>query len=1193
MNSSAASELQQLLCVPPPNFTGNPKNSHGVAHAALEALRDSGDERFLFLRTILELRGEARKNEELLFHCLTGLRQVILRRWASIGKDFREVIRNFLLTIGHEESNPRTIKLACYTTAASFWKRQWNDHQDSTSPPLGPEGQTLVDAMMQAQPARLTTDQDLLQYLESLLQPNSPHVASGCLFLSVLVGEFMGKSAVQYHLPLEFHKKAHSSFEADGWIDHSLRLSMGALSQVVSHLSSGQVSDESSTLPVVQVTIDVISWEFGSQAWDVGIPVTSSKTLVRPPVSWRDFLIRPDFCGAIFHVHQAVVRSQPKLAHAFRQLLLLLSSLTGTIFEHQEQRISFATYLLDGTLKLLSSSTSTETQETSELLDSLAIVSRLIANFKLSVLVKLPSLTPLLGAITNTGTALLQANVQECESVRGDIESMEHREWREEALALVLEGCVLLSGDPWLLYSGSEEARKVAQSALSSTLAPLYGAFLSCRVKMARLEEHYLTANEAELDEVREEISAVDLEDEMASVACLGRLNLASSLECLSSLFQPVLQHLQPLWEISEVTEVNAEGAALLEETRLLTISLGHLLTDDNSGETPVIPESIMIFCQGNASTASAILAAVQSIMTLAEVQARKIAVNPRDSKLSPLLATAFLWFLNRWAPAYILPIDYGSTDGNPSQILAVWGPGDMASQAIAFCSTLCLHYQCYWPQEKQLQENAAKLLVQLSKRGENIRNILVASPSFQQIATFHCLTAGLRHGAPASDLTTVVKANAASASIEMAGGYQRLPYTDRSHILTALLVATCDNTGSSPTATAMFNQCLVSVQSAFKQLVEALAMKRISADTIDAKEMASLCVEMLGGVARSSEMTDPDRVIQFMTPVLHDLSGLMNFYASDLGICESLLKLFRDYTEHFVAMLHKEQSMALFGASADLLKAYSAQHCATRVVARPTASSAEAAIEEEQSYSDVLCAIQLLIHLGTKDFLDICSATSDGVESGRVTDIIFFGLQQIIPLMTQGLLQFPTLCTQYFSLVGFMMDTYPDKVCILPYELFNSLLESLLFGMSHVDSFVSKSSLQGIAGIAKEHLQTRALSGHLTAHPDIFDVCSRRLLQEVIFQTVVWDRLEASGMALLPLAAVDVNRFAVVVNGLAQQVSGDQQVKLHAAFQTLIQPQVLSKVTSGGYEGRMNRVKFKKNFELFVKDLHSNLIKI
>lgn len=36
-----------------------------------------------------------------------------------------------------------------------------------------------------------------------------------------------------------------------------------------------------------------------------------------------------------------------------------------------------------------------------------------------------------------------------------------------------------------------------------------------------------------------------------------------------------------------------------------------------------------------------------------------------------------------------------------------------------------------------------------------------------------------------------------------------------------------------------------------------------------------------------------------------------------------------------------------------------------------------------------------------------------------KVTDVVFFGLEKVMPLMTEGLLQFPTLASHYFSLVG------------------------------------------------------------------------------------------------------------------------------------------------------------------------------
>jgi hypothetical protein len=386
---------------------------------------------------------------------------------------------------------------------------------------------------------------------------------------------------------------------------------------------------------------------------------------------------------------------------------------------------------------------------------------------------------------------------------------------------------------------------------------------------------------------------------------------------------------------------------------------------------------------------------------------------------------------------------------------------------------------------------------------------------------------------------------------------------------------------------------------------------------------MASLCVELYGGVARAGDMIASERIPQFLSPSLPHLSGLMVYYAPDLSICESLLHLFHDYAEQFIAVLDAKSCLILFQSSADLLKSYSAHHCkASRVVVISSqgGGGGENDMEEEQNYGDILCAIQLLIQLGTKDFIDIgtsgggnddgsnnlSDAAGTGIDSGQVTDMIFFGLQQILPLMTKGLLQFPTLCGQYFSLVGFMMETYPDKVTGLPYELFDALLESLLFGMTHHDPAVAKSSLQGLAGMIREHLKSNCLDPHVQQanhHHNMaagvstpvwfFDKITRRLLRDVVFQNVIWDRLEVTGMALLPLVAVDLQQFAIVVQDLTHLYIANpvHQHRLTAAFETLLSREAVSKVLSQGYEGRQNRILFKKNFETFCHEIHSFLV--
>jgi len=1220
--SSATQELRHLLTIPvASSSSAGPLDPHhnnpvAVAHAALEAIRDGGDEHFLFLRCILELCSSAsirppgttqqQQDEEelLLFHCITGCRQVVLWQWNQYARPFVHGLRDYFTVLGNHQSMSRTCRLACYTTSVAFWKRSWNEEGDSNhhnniihSTPVSPPEQALLSSIAASvQLPGLNTMYDLFGYLEVLFQRD---LQQGSLFLDCLVGEFCGKSAVSYRLPLEFHNMAHRSFERKGALTHSLKLTVSSLSRVIGAIIENPATiNVDQALAVVHVTTNVISWEFGTSAWDAdhhvgSTALASSRTLIRAPVEWKEYFVRTDLVEAVFRV-QAIVAQQHTqekhvaLAHSLRQLLVQLASFSGPVFSLLEDRKQYASLFCERTLKLLQSSSALQVkEETSDLLDTFQLISRIIANFRLSMLTELPTFVPLLQGLIAVGNKLLEDHVRECEGAKGDVESMENKYWREEALALLLECVVLLCGDPWILYSGTEQSRKNAQLSLSSILGPLFEGFVRCRTRMAALEEHFLVSNETEFDEVRDSIMETSLAEEMESVATIGRLHLSAALSCLSSLFGRTMPQLQGLWE-SPDGNVTTEASALLEEARLLTMYVSHLLTDSNEGESPSIPDAVLVSCREHEMLVGDLSAAVQALLQFANSQVQSIAMDPTNRRLSPLLAQSFLWFLNRWVPAYMYPTDYGESNAS-TRLVHEWSTPDSANQVVNFCLNLCLHYLCCWPQEKAVQESVTKLLLSLAKRGDRSRALMVASPIFHDMVRFHCLTAGLRHSAPQSEFETAMRAKVGDSpppSMNMIWGYHRLPYQNKAHVLTAILVA-CSDT-SDEVANSMINGALIAVHEAFTSLVNALASKQIKSEDVHAREMACLCVEMFCGVVQASEMSKPERIPQFISLYLLQLSGLMAYYAEDLTVCETLLRFFQDYTTHFIALLDRAQSLVLFQASAELLKSYSANHIASRAIRKKSTMEVEA--EEEQAYNDILCATHLLINLGTKDFIDLCA--KEGVESSQVTDMIFFGLKQILPLMTAGLLQFPTLCSVFFDLIAFMMDTYPEKVCVLPYDLFDSLLESLLFGMSHLDPNIAKSSLQGLASIAREHINTGVLKPHLQHHPDIFDRCSRRLLSEVVFQTVVVDRVEAAGMALLPLAAVDVNRFAVVVQELSLRVSNPQhRVRLEAAFSKLIKPEAVVKVSAGGYEGRVNRVKFKGDFEDFVNEVHAFLV--
>lgn len=100
----------------------------------------------------------------------------------------------------------------------------------------------------------------------------------------------------------------------------------------------------------------------------------------------------------------------------------------------------------------------------------------------------------------------------------------------------------------------------------------------------------------------------------------------------------------------------------------------------------------------------------------------------------------------------------------------------------------------------------------------------MVSSPSFQQLVTYHCLTCGIRHSAPAAEVEATVKAKAgnASVSMEMLRGYQRLPYDIKSKIVTGLIVGCSELTDEK--STVVLNDCLKAIYDVFSSLVHVLS---------------------------------------------------------------------------------------------------------------------------------------------------------------------------------------------------------------------------------------------------------------------------------------------------------------------------------------------------------------------------------
>ena len=191
-----------------------------------------------------------------------------------------------------------------------------------------------------------------------------------------------------------------------------------------------------------------------------------------------------------------------------------------------------------------------------------------------------------------------------------------------------------------------------------------------------------------------------------------------------------------------------------------------------------------------------------------------------------------------------------------------------------------------------------------------------------------------------------------------------------------------------------------------------------------------------------------------------------------------------------------------------DLLKAYAQGHVGTQIRSRRPAEELwppdsltrsfplpcpargpghREGADEEQLLDDFLAILRLLTNLISRDFLDFSDNGSTGFTAEvfvhpdpghvAVADVVFFGLSIVIPLLPVSMLrvrtglgskkchalhpadhhdrmwnvthtQHPLLCEQYFKLVAFLCEVYPEKLITLSPALLDSLLQSLAFGM-------------------------------------------------------------------------------------------------------------------------------------------------
>ncbi|KAI6698236.1 hypothetical protein NL676_018355 [Syzygium grande] len=236
-------------------------------------------------------------------------------------------------------------------------------------------------------------------------------------------------------------------------------------------------------------------------------------------------------------------------------------------------------------------------------------------------------------------------------------------------------------------------------------------------------------------------------------------------------------------------------------------------------------------------------------------------------------------------------------------------------------------------------------------------------------------------------------------------------------------------------------------------------------------KILVTCLLERLRGAASASEPRMQKSIYEMGFSILNSTLILLEVYKHESAVIYLLLKFVVEWVEGQITYLEAQETTAVIDYCMRLLQLYSSHNIGKISLSLSSSLLSDAKTEK---YKDLRALLQLLSSLCSKDLVDF---SSDSLEAHgtSISQVVFYGLHIVTPLISLELLTYPKLCHDYFSLLSHMLEVYPEMVGQLNNEAFSHILETLEFGLHHQDSEVVNMCLRALRALASYHYKETA----------------------------------------------------------------------------------------------------------------------
>ncbi|XP_054273696.1 exportin-4-like [Macrosteles quadrilineatus] len=1003
----------------------------------------------------------------------------------------------------------------------------------------------------------------LLTEVEQLIMNSNdlPKQVLGCSIISALIQEYATTvKSSDVGLTWETHFKAKKQFEATD-LKRILQFTVSALSEIAKLTSPFPQPAVTLLKHLLSISDTILNWGFISAhlpkrligVFEVVFEADSSPSLKLGP-RWKDVILDPNLTNLYFDIHWKI-RDNPTLAHHSLSCLVQLASLNGPVMSSKEVQMNYICNYLQAFIRFVSNV---------QLLDREAlgisnIVRKVLLFYPPSILITLPSdiLQAFLQTLTRLTCLFAEGAAQEESICVDDCFFL-------EAFDNMLKAWTTVLGDAQIFPEDfcKQSCVQIFNTYLQSHLSPPDGTRGTGR-----------DVDSEEIDETEED-DQVKFRDQLQSIGVLGRQIPGHALPLLAKLLEDRTSRLHSQLQRIHMQALNISESAIIdclfEDIHWLLLITGHVICMESEGETALIPSEIMHYSiqqstnnsvnidttlallgspsqsiseiPGAEQSADHVVRLVAAVLRYCEVE-MKVVEAKLAHLLSPQVSSTVLWFLRQWALSYLLPTEtYYSEISLP--LVTAFGQGtNGAMWTTNYLLKKVESNLTSFSWEPNLVKESVQLLtslVELRDKGA----VVLKCEGFWQIVN---LQSRLERGS--------------------------LPQAARRGLMKAFVLAGAA-LDEAQKREEYWLQILKPLQERFKNIVCQENFNQTYQDDKTRNEVIDI-FESFIGVVQGSQVSTVQSLFVFLSPMLYECASVLSVYRNYQQIVELLLQLFCECARSMLCYLTRAESRQMYECCLSTIQAYARCNLGKH--------SQDAAAEEE-SFSDIQLLMELLTNLLSKDFIDL-SPPEDGLSSSgdnpnlTAGNVCLYGLNTIMPLMTMDLLKFPSLCLQYFKMITFVCEMYPEKVCSQSEGLLASVLLTVQMGLLTLGPEVTNMCCDFIQSLGTHlHLQgQRGSPAYQALRPFL------KMLMDLILSHQI--NSDQAGPALFILICCYQEDYQEIVQNLINsQTDSETAQRLAAAFTELTTNVTLN-------TERPQKMRFRDNFDKFIVNVHGFLL--